>query len=255
MNASVLFNSLVGAALLPPLNLVLLAALGLWLRRHRPRLGALMVVGALALLLVLSTKAGARLLLAPIERMSMPLAAPAQSGAQAIVVLGGGRIENAPEYGGHDLPSHVTFPRVHYGARLQRETGLPLLTSGGRPEDASSSEAALMARALREEYAVPVRWLEEESNNTEQNAQYSARLLHPAGIRRILLVTDALHMPRAQSAFLRAGFDVVPAPTGFLAAGPLGPGSFIPHGEGLRRSHYAMHEWIGIFWYRVRYGS
>jgi uncharacterized SAM-binding protein YcdF (DUF218 family) len=255
MNATVLFNKVVGAVLLPPLNLILVTVLGLLLRRRWPRTGLAIGLGGLSLLVVFSTGAGARLLVAPLESMSAPLVPAAASGAGAIVVLGGGRIENAPEYGWRDIPDNIAFLRVHYAAQLHRKTGLPLLATGGTPDGSTLSEAAVMARSLEDDYGVPVRWLEERSNNTAQNAQYSAPILREAGIRRILLVTDAIHMPRSRAVFERAGLEVVPAPTAFLGNGALGANDFIPRGEGLRRTHYAMHEWIGMLWYRLRYGA
>jgi uncharacterized SAM-binding protein YcdF (DUF218 family) len=54
---------------------------------------------------------------------------------------------------------------------------------------------------------------ETESVNTATGAEALARMLHPRGIKRILLVSDAFHIPRAQAAFHRVGFEVLPAPT------------------------------------------
>lgn len=254
MSAGWLFNSVAGALLLPPLNLILLALLGLVLKRRWPRFGPGLSMAALALLAVLSSKAGALLLVAPLESLTPALLAPRDSGAQAIVVLSGGRLSAAPEYGGRDIPNYWTLARLAYAARLQRATGLPLLVTGGAPEnDAVESEATLMARTLRDEFAVPVRWLEHESDNTAQNAQFSARMLQADGVHRILLVTDALHMPRAQAIFAHYGLQVVAAPTIFFSHERLTPADFVPQGEGLRRSHYAAHEWLGMLWYRLRY--
>ena len=255
MNASWVATNAVATLLLPPLNLVLIAAYGLWLRRRRPRLGASLSIGALALLLVLCTKAGALLLVAPLENLTQPLAPAGLPAVQAIVVLGGGRIGGAPEYGGRDSPGLTTLVRLRYAAHLQRTSGLPLLVSGGSPDGAAESEAALMARSLREDFGVPVRWLEPGSDNTAENARYAAQQLRRAGVRRVLLVTDAIHMPRSRSVFIRYGLEVVPAPTVFFSRQRLTALDFFPDGEGLRRSHYALHEWIGLLWYRLRHGA
>jgi uncharacterized SAM-binding protein YcdF (DUF218 family) len=255
MSLSWIATNLVSAVLLPPLNLVLPCAAGLLLSRRWPRVALAVSSGALLLLLVFSTEAGSLLLVQPLENLTAPLASARQSEAQAIVVLGGGRLAAAPEYGGQDIPSYLTLARLRYAARLQRATGLPLLVTGGKPDGALESEATLMARVLRQDFSVPVRWLEQESDNTAQNAEFSARILQQTGLQRILLVTDALHMPRAQAIFVRQGLQVVPAPTIFFSRAPLTPADFIPSGEGLRRSHYALHEWIGLAWYRLRHGS
>ena len=255
MSSTVFFTNAVAALLLPPLNLILVCLVGVCLLRRRPRLGYFLSVGALLSLVVLSTKAGALLLVAPLEKRTAPLAADEAARAQAIVVLGAGRIARAPEFGGHDSPSYVALARLRYAAKLQRETGAPILVTGGRPDGAAESEAAVMARVLREEFRVPVQWLEEQSQDTAQNAAYSAAILGPAGIKRILLVTDAIHMPRSRAIFERAGFEVIAAPTVFFHHEPLTPLHFLPEGEGLRRSHYGLHEWIGLVWYGLRHGS
>lgn len=255
MSLSWLLTNIGSAVLLPPLNLVMLAAAGFLLRKTWPRLAAVLCLGSLAALLVLSTNAGARLIIAPLEKLSIPLSAAQTSGAQAIVILGGGRIQNAPEYNGRDSPSLYALARLRYGAKLHRETGLPILVTGGAPDGASESEAAVMARVLRDDFQVPVRWLEQESHNTAQNAQLSAAVLKQAGAQRILLVTDAMHTPRSEAIFKRYGFQVVPAPTVFLTRKPLAPIDFVPRGSALKDSHYAMHEWIGICWYRLRHGA
>ncbi|MES2535791.1 MAG: YdcF family protein [Pseudomonadota bacterium] len=253
MSAGWLFNTIVSAFLLPPLNLIVPGLLGVMLRKRWPRFGTTLIVVSLLGLLVLCTAAGARLFVAPLEQRTTPLASARGSGAQAIVVLGGGRLRNAPEYGGRDSPSLIALGRLRYAARLHRETGLPVLVAGGVPDGASESEASVMARVLREEFSIPVKWLEQASDNTAENARFSAQLLKQANVQRILLVTDALHMPRSQTIFRKYGLQVVPAPTAFASHNHLRPLDFLPSGDGLRLSHYAMHEWVGQFWYWLRY--
>lgn len=255
MSANWIAVNAVSALLLPPLNLAILCGIGLLMRRRWPRFGLALGAISLALLLALCTRAGAQWLARPLENLTAPLLPVATHGAQAIVVLGGGRLGQAPEYEGQDGPSQPTLMRLRYAARLQRATGLPLLVSGGSPDGGRESEATLMARSLRMDFGVPVRWLEQASDNTAENARYSAAQLHSAGVHRVLLVTDALHMPRAQAIFTRSGLQVVAAPTRFIGHERLTPVDFLPSGEGLRRSHYAMHEAIGLLWYRMRYDS
>lgn len=253
MNISWLLTNIAASVLLPPLNLIVLCMVGFALRPRWPRIGSTISVGALLILLVLSTTAGARLLIDPLEALTQPAQVVKGANVQAIVILGGGRLMDAPEYAGQDIPNVNTLARLAYGAKLYREASLPILVTGGAPDGAGESEAAVMARTLREDFSTPVRWLEQESNNTAENAQRSIALLKQAGVQRILLVTDAMHMPRAQAIFRRFGMAVVPAPTRFLSATPLSAADFIPKASALANSHYAMHEWIGVCWYRVRY--
>src|SRR6266852_4244957 len=99
MNASMTASSAVSAFLLPSFSLILICAIGLILRRPWPRLGLTLSWGALIVLTALSTEAGALLFVTPLENWTAPLVSTRDTGAQAIVVLGGGRLANAPEYG------------------------------------------------------------------------------------------------------------------------------------------------------------
>ncbi len=248
-----LLTNALSAFLLPPLSLVLMGALGWRLQARYLWLGRTLLGAAVFLLLALATSAGSGLIIAPLERPFLVVADPKQSAAQAIVVLGGGRSFAAPEDQGRDQPSSVSLVRLKHAARLQRMTGLPLLVSGGAPDDGGESEASVMQRSLQEDFKVPVRWIESRSENTFQNARYAALELKQAGVQRILLVTDALHMARAQTAFVSAGLEVVPAPTAFKQTHALMPADFIPKGSAFANSHYALHEWIGQWWYRLRH--
>ncbi len=75
-------------------------------------------------------------------------------------------------------------------------------------------------------------------------------MLAAAGVKRILLVAHAYHLPRARFSFERAGLMVIPAPTAFYSGAPLAPQDWLP--RGFRLARIALHEWIGILWYRLR---
>jgi uncharacterized SAM-binding protein YcdF (DUF218 family) len=175
------------------------------------------------------------------------------SRADAIVVLGAGRTFGAREYGGRDVVSSSGFLRLRYGADLARRTHKPILTSGGAPDRAGESEGKLMADALKQELGAKAEWVEGGSVNTAESARLSHDLLAPAGVRRIFLVTHAAHMPRAARTFEKAGFEVIPAPMGYLAERG-GGGSllgWIPGPAGVEMSSVFFHETIGALWYRL----
>lgn len=245
-----LLTKLASSFLLFPANLLLLMALGLLLR-HRWRHALWLTWSGLALLWLFSTRAGALLLVAPLEAQTTALSV-VPANAQAIVVLGARRQSNAPEYRHHDAPGYLALARLQYAARLQRESHLPVLVTGGKTDNSTESEAEVMARSLREDFGVTVRWQENEANDTAQNATLSATILRQAGIQQVLLVTDALHMPRALASFQKTGLDVLPAATVFFSHERRTPYDYVPSGEGLRRSNYALHEWIGLVWYKIR---
>jgi uncharacterized SAM-binding protein YcdF (DUF218 family) len=259
VSTHLLISTMVRMFALPPLNLFVLIGVGLLWSRWKPRAGRSLAAGALLLLILLCTPFVSNLLVQPLESLTTPLtasaAATANTQAQAIVVLSADQMQHAPEYGGAGIPDYIGLARLRYAARLQHETGLPILVSGGTLSNDHSDAAAgnsfgsAMASALREDFRTPVKWVESQSENTAENALYSAKILKQDGVRRVLLVTDAMHMPRAQLAFTQAGLETVAAPTMFFGLKHIRPQSFLPSAEGLRRSYYALYEWLGLIWY------
>ncbi|GAB4470220.1 MAG: YdcF family protein [Anaerolineales bacterium] len=137
---------------------------------------------------------------------------------EVMVVLGGGTLAAAPPRVMAEI--NGAGDRLIYAAQLYRQgKAQRILLSGGGIEwyTASSANPAREMAALLELMGVPseVLLLEDRSQNTLQNAQYAKQLLAEMGIQRILLVTSAMHMPRAVRAFERQGFEVIPAPTDF----------------------------------------
>jgi uncharacterized SAM-binding protein YcdF (DUF218 family) len=252
MSISWFITNLLASFLLPPLSLVMLGGAGWWLSRRFRLAGKAIIMISIVLLLGLSTGAGSRLLVAPLENRSLPVPNPKMVDAQAIVILGGGRSFAAPEDGNRDQPGAQTLVRLRHGARLHKLTGLPVMVSGGAPDRGGESEAAVMSRALSEDFKIPVRWIEDTSENTAQNAAHAAAILREAGIDRVLIVTDAMHMPRAMQIFSKTGLAAIPAPTDFRSRKSLSVVDFIPSAASLQTSHYALHEWIGMAWYRLK---
>lgn len=246
-----LLKKLLAALILPPAGPVLLALCGLWLTRARSRrwrngglwLAALSLLG----LLVLSLPMVGQALIAPLE--PYPPLTPAQlQRVQAIVILGGGSYHYAPEYGGGDTVGHATLERLRYGARLARESGLPLLVTGGAPFG-GRAEGESMRETLEQDFGVKVRWVETVSRDTGENASLSAPLLKAAGITRIALVSHGWHLPRAIPLFAQQGLEVTPAPTAFSTGSPSLMESLLPGGLG--RSREALHEYLGQLYNRI----
>src|SRR5215471_14281474 len=166
-------KGIIKAIVLPPTGLLLLSLLGLGIRKRFPRSGIAMAWVGVLLLLILSLPAVAAFLVRSLDT-SPPFDIARASAAQAIVILSGDT-RSAPEYGGETLGA-LTLERVRYGARLARLTGLPVLVSGGSVLG-EEPEARPMREALEHEFDVPVRWAEERSRTTHENALYSAAML------------------------------------------------------------------------------
>lgn len=242
--------------LLPPGILILLLLLAWWFRRSRPRLaGVLFALGLGGLWLMslpIVVEWGAR----AVERE--PALAPSEwstlaERADAIVLLGSGRERSDPAWGS-DQPTMIGLERQRYAARLAKASGLPVLTTGGLHYGTPPSEAQIMADSLRDDSGVEVRWKEEQSRTTWENAQMSADILLPQGIKRVVVVTQAWHMPRSVWCFEKAGFEVVPAPVGFLSAGNARPfGGWLPEYKSIWQSGLLLNEAVGQIAYPLFY--
>jgi uncharacterized SAM-binding protein YcdF (DUF218 family) len=159
----------------------------------------------------------------------------------------------APDYGGPDLTPHA-HERLRYGAWLARQTRLPLAYSGGIGHgavDHGVTEAEAARQALARDRGPPLRWAEDRSRDTNENAAYSVAMLQADGIGRIVLVTHDFHQPRALAGFRRAiarsgrPMELVPAPMGQRVAPSGRVFDFLPTGDGLQRSTWVLHEWVG----------
>jgi uncharacterized SAM-binding protein YcdF (DUF218 family) len=234
----ILLKTLLRNLLLPPSGPLLLALLGMLLLKRRPVLARVFLVTGLASLWILSVPVVADALYGLAEHYPV-LDLSQTTDAQAIVILGGGgQIARAPEYGG-PLAEPVLLERLTYGAYVARQTGLPILVSG------AAVEAAAMRETLRRNFDTPVRWIDDRSGDTFQNASNSVSMLKKDGIERILLVTHSTHMRRAVQEFTAAGIQVIPAPMGILSQRAHHIDEYFPAPEGLLHSYTAIYELLG----------
>lgn len=245
-----LATNLIAAALLPPLVLVILLAAGLLLQPRRPGLGKTLIALSTIALYALSTPWAGGLLLKSLE-ISGPARPADLESADAIVLLAGGSYSDATEYGG-DTPNAISLERLRYAVRLHRASGLPILVTGGIPGSGSLAEGRILQQVLQDEYAIAPRWVEDAARTTWDNAHLSAPLLEQAGVKRIALVSHAWHLRRAVPLFQLQGFDVVPAGTRFARGSLDSVFDLLPTPNGLRDSSFALHEWLGIVWYKLR---
>jgi uncharacterized SAM-binding protein YcdF (DUF218 family) len=254
--------------LLPPLiypvGLIAILIAAAILFRKRARLQIVLLIIALGLILI----GGNRYVAAAVIRsLEDRIHAPAQfEPAEAIVVLGGGTEAQAPPRRTVEITG--AGDRVLYAAKLYRDSLAPIvLASGGNItwlSNRPSSPAEEMA-ALLEFVGVPrsAIWLQDQSQNTYEDALYSAEMLKEKGISRIILVTSAMHMPRSYALFTAQGLEVIPAPTDFYVpdyywADPT-QGEFtsvlvnlIPSAASLANLTSCLKEYLGLLIYRLQ---
>jgi uncharacterized SAM-binding protein YcdF (DUF218 family) len=241
----------------PPGGFILLSLLGLALLQRYRRVAIGLITSGLVLLYVASLPVTARVLMAGLEpnnALSEKKLLQENKPPQAIVILGAGRRYNTPEFG-EDTPNAFALERIRYGVWLARRSMLPVLVSGGLGDEKNPPEAEMAKQIIENEYALPVRWVENKSRTTYENAQYSAELLKAEGIDSIYLVTHALHMRRSVMSFEKFGFTVQPAPTAFEGHNnrSLAVRSYLPSARAQYRVAQVFHEWLGLLWYQLRY--
>ncbi len=252
------WKPVIGALLMPPTPWLLLLIVAWWLRRRRSGvwLLSLSIAGlwlgnceAVGSWMERRLRAPAELTLAQVADLHRSL-----SGRNPVVlVLGGGAIALAPEYGEAHLAER-SMQRLHYGLWLARQVLAPVMVSGGagRGRGDAPAEAAVAARIAIRDYGKPLKWLEAGSADTRENARLSLRLLEPDGITDLLLVTHGWHMPRALRAFeqeaARAGFRarLIAAPMGMAPQQASTLLQWLPSSEGQRRVNTVLHELVGL---------
>jgi uncharacterized SAM-binding protein YcdF (DUF218 family) len=238
---------------------MLVALVTLW---KRPRWAAAAIALGLIVLLAGSNAWVSRSLVRSLEWQNIP---PTElPNAEAIVILGGATKPASPPRPSIDLSEEGD--RVLYGAQLYQQKKAPLIiVAGGRIDWRGSgpSESTDMA-AILSQVGVPTEAILEEPNslNTYENAVNVRKILDARDIRRVLLVTSAMHMPRSLLIFKRQGIAAIPAPTDFLVSeselqemqnSPQATLlNLLPDTERLYHFTRALKEYIGLVVYRLR---
>jgi len=175
----------------------------------------------------------------------------------SVAVLGGGM---NPSGGFRKSPeaAKFTYARVFSGVKVFKQSGANRLAFCGGSSPGSNDFESEVMKSLAIELGVEPNKIitETKSRNTLENAIELSRLLEPGKDRRIGLVTSALHMPRAKKVFEKQLHSdiIVPIPVAYIySPNWFNLKSFIPSTGTLANSNYAIHEWIGMLWYTLRY--
>lgn len=238
-----LTKKIVSSLLLPPASLIILAFIGLCLIRRHQKTGRTLAILSLTTLLIISLPVTGNALLQSLET-DPPINEAQLKDIQAIIILGGGKDNEAPEFGHQDTVNRWTLQRLRYGAYLQKLTGKPILVTGGGLFG-QRSEADAMAESLKRDFNATDIWLEDQSKDTAENAAYSAIILKEHGIQRIAIVSQAWHLPRAIQLFNQKGLAAYPAPTGYTHEDNAPIIRWLPKASALDKSSMAFKEYVG----------
>jgi uncharacterized SAM-binding protein YcdF (DUF218 family) len=235
------------AIVFSPTLLLLGIAIGLWLTSKKTKLGKSVAIFSTVLLWIFSTPAFSAWISNNLLTQYKPTTAQElqTQSVQAIVVLGGGVEIGQPD--GIQQLKPTALDRLRYGIELSRKTGIPVMVTGGKGwgvEAGSENEAEISRRVAREVFQFEIKWTESESRDTQENASNSKQLLAQQGISKIALVTHSWHMPRSLKAFQKVGFDVTPAPMGFVANKEVDLISLLPNGGALNSTTATFKELV-----------
>ena len=238
--------------LLPP-GIVVLILVGYGVRccrRRRYGTGCMILLPGVVLWLLATVPVSSMLMRGLEERVAIPR--PLRG--DVIILLGGGINGSVPDLTGTGTPSEEMSCRILTAVRAQRQLGVPVIVSGGAVFAGQPAEAPVVRRFLLD-LGVPAGQVivEARSRDTRENARYCREILAGSGFTRPLLVTSAYHMPRALRAFRAVGVTVTPLPAQFATGGdkPSLWVQWLPDANALHRSSQALHEYLGLFWYRL----
>lgn len=233
------------------LALLALAILLLFINRRRAAIFLLLI--AFAVTWLLSTPFAAQKLMYSLERQYPPTAIDRIPTADAIVVLGGGVSPQAPPRIGPNLTQAAD--RIWFGAQLYAAGKAPMvITTGIRPYGDEGQSAAAAGAEVLQAFGVPEDAITApgRSVRTYTDAEIVSEIVEREGLGRVLLVTSAMHMPRAMATFRSSQVRAFPAPTDFEVVESPDAGTFtwLPGSDAFWQSSRALHEYIGMAWYR-----
>jgi uncharacterized SAM-binding protein YcdF (DUF218 family) len=240
------------SVLMPPMSLLVAIPLGAVIALRWRKSGVAVVLISSLLLLGFCTPFLSERLLDRVEEEIPGQSSDGFGSAQAIVVLEGDMRYGSAGPQSDDVGS-LTLQRLRRAAELYRAHPLPVLMSGGPFARRKQSGAAIMARVFQSDYGITATWLEEKSANTFENAAYSAAILKAHQITKVIIVTQSWHMPRAVWSFEHAGIVPIPGATARIALKSFKWTDIMPDYASFSRSFFALHESIGLVYYRYRY--
>jgi len=226
-------------------------------RKILSRIGWWAVLVGTLMLLVFSLWPVAHMLVYSLEyRHSSPSSEVVET-LNVIVVLGAASYPSGGLRAEAEL-SGIGYSRLYKGVSMFRRSGASVLAlcgcglGGDTESDAEVMKTVAINLGIPEDRIL----IETKSRTTMENAIRLAELLPRGQIWRIGLVTSATHMLRAEKVFSRQFPEhvIVPIPTNYrYDQAAWSAKHAIPSVRAIEQSTVALHEWVGILWYSLRY--
>lgn len=243
------------SVLIIALTLGVFLMLRAWRRGKRPseaRFACGLTVTSLVALYLASTPLVARWVAESLERQNPPVDPVTMPVADAIVVLGGSMYATVGPDGTTLLYARHASDRFETAMQAFNAARAPIIAFGGggtgvpgTPTEGEWNRARAIARGAPTDRAIagPV------ALYTSDESEGIARVLRERGVKRIILCSSAVHLPRARMNYEKLGFEVTPLPSDFATRGAAEDWSWallIPRGMALSQVDAGVKEWMGL---------
>jgi uncharacterized SAM-binding protein YcdF (DUF218 family) len=211
-----------------------------------------LISGLIIVIMVITfTGLGVRLFVLPLENYATEASSFQKNELKEIptVALGGGINYNVD--GSKSELSSISKSRLFKGIMIARENGMPLIYSGGVGvgyEDTSEADVSL--EFIRQFEGINF-IQEKEARTTYENGLEIKQWLEDNQYSEIYLVTSAIHMRRSMEVFDRFDIDYIPVVSNYAYSHNLSWLDYLPNRGSLRANMQAIHEWIGMAWYKI----
>lgn len=246
-----LFKKALAPFLLPPGIFVLsLIVSGVWLLFKKRKTGiANIIIGCLLWAFSISPVHNALYM-----GLESSFYVPTNIAGDVIVLLGGGVHDKAADLSGIGAPSEEMSGRLVTALRLQKRLHVPIIVSSGKVFEHRSAGAPIVKRFLFD-LGVPADdiIIEDRSRDTFENAAYTREICLSFGFKNPIVVTSASHLKRSVMIFEKVGLEVLPVPALFRSwqEKQYGWNDYLP--GTLRHAENAIHEYLGLVFYRFAY--
>ncbi len=166
-----------------------------------------------------------------------------------IVVLGGGVLPRRPTLGPETLKCS-TISRLEVAQVIFRQRkGNIIVICGGPVEKGFDVGVARISKEFLKKIKIDQVISENRSKNTYENLKEAKRIV---GKSKFFLVTSAYHMKRAMLCAKKLGMHPVPVLAEYRKKGRYQKRDFVPKAENIQTVELAIHEYLGILWYKIR---
>jgi uncharacterized SAM-binding protein YcdF (DUF218 family) len=246
----ILKNALAPFLLPPGIFILLLIVSGVWLLFNKRKTGIVnIIIGCFIWVFSIS----------PVHNtlyrgLESSFYVPRTIEGDVIVLLGGGVYDNVADLTGIGAPSEEMFGRIVTAVRLQKRLNVPIIVSSGKVFEHTSAGAPIVKRFLFD-LGVPGDDIivEDRSRDTFENATYTREICLSLGFKNPIVVTSASHLKRSVMIFEKVGLEVLPVPALFRSwrERQYGWDDYLP--GTLRHAENAIHEYLGLAFYRYAY--